>query len=738
MAALLSVVKQTGVQSNTPGHMIQMLAEKSASENILNPNVSQAVVSMESGSSVSDHDVEMVRESLTSLRDAFREVAEEINMESLLDPEHAHAVDAGLMAALAASDLGHGIKSGNDVMIPSGSKNVVAMGIPSMEDAYTDRADVSLEAFDETANTLTSYYSFEYNVKAVLQDAVGELFYPTIIESNDTSGFSITAEILRVMKSATHKTTGALTDFNFVNANSAYKDGSIIRADFHKLVPVYRGGVGDKPSFINAGELNATYLSGVTEAFTADSFGSTTSTLPLAVGKEINILGLSQTDELLSSSAMDESDSIDPAIQTENIYVGIVNGAGDAWDTVKIGTKGLAGAAWTYTLDGNFREVQNMFDVNVTVAASTIALDDSPINAAEPAIPAGHTLTLRVEGTGKGNVQTGTFSFYANRISLVSVTDAAGLAVASDASVYTDAMATVEKLSLIGIDLYAFRKQCNQRQNNQLIDITEFSQVFPVPFRSAISVDHCRNGASNGDPKDLKALLKMTKLATSGAAVRSLMDYRDRLRAYGGLIESDENMIRQWGIGAALVYKPVFIEPSAPVNVSTELNSLSTSDRPEEISSYLVGLIRDHAQTMLTESGLEASLDANDSGKLAIIVATDGNIGRYITNDMIASINGSETSTMPIKVATSLNNELRGRMIISFGLFNADRNKRPNPLNFGHMAWVPEVTVVLPVTVGGSTRSRLTVTPRFLHAATLPLMTHIEVTGLPEAIGKIS
>ncbi|EKD22582.1 MAG: hypothetical protein ACD_84C00042G0010, partial [uncultured bacterium] len=92
-----------------------------------------------------------------------------------------------------------------------------------------------------------------------------------------------------------------------------------------------------------------------------------------------------------------------------------------------------------------------------------------------------------------------------------------------------------------------------------------------------------------------------------------------------------------------------------------------------------------------------------------------------------------------VKVVSTLNQTMAGKIVMSFGVFGAGTEGVPNPMHFGAMAWKPELTLVLPINRNGATSKELTVQPSFLHVTNLPIMASLDVLGISDVIaGKVS
>jgi len=75
---------------------------------------------------------------------------------------------------------------------------------------------------------------------------------------------------------------------------------------------------------------------------------------------------------------------------------------------------------------------------------------------------------------------------------------------------------------------------------------------------------------------------------------------------------------------------------------------------------------------------------------------------------------------------------------MTFGVFDGNRNTKPNPLNFGQCFWSPTISTDVVRTVNGATTRELQTMPRYLHVVNLPLMAVVNVTSINTALGKVA
>ena len=146
--------------------------------------------------------------------------------------------------------------------------------------------------------------------------------------------------------------------------------------------------------------------------------------------------------------------------------------------------------------------------------------------------------------------------------------------------------------------------------------------------------------------------------------------------------------------------------------------------------------LRDMAFRMYRDSGYKAAADALAGGVApmpTVIIGTDPVIARYlqVTGDL-RTLGGG----LDVKIESTLNKRMAGKIIMSFGVFSEGQDGVPNPMHFGNMGWKPELTLVLPLHRNGANSKELTVQPSFLHITHLPIMASLNISGIPDVVSE--
>ena len=158
-----------------------------------------------------------------------------------------------------------------------------------------------------------------FNLLAPKQDEFGETLFPTIIVSPNEQGVTLAMKLFYVFNDFKRSTSGALANYGRKNIIRAYADTKILKNDLTKGVPVLRDGGADDNSdkFVDVADV---------PAWTED-LGSSISvtTGALKVDQKVDLIGISQTNELLASGVMGPTDSLDTFLRLKTIYIKVVD-----------------------------------------------------------------------------------------------------------------------------------------------------------------------------------------------------------------------------------------------------------------------------------------------------------------------------------------------------------------------------------------------------------------------------
>lgn len=707
---------------------------------VATPAVTAAALAMES---YSDHDIQALNTATDTLATSLESIARNLNLsiENYSPTEKRDSAyvsfankytQAQLDAAVVAGTLVGDIPSflGRKIDPVTVSTETMRVVNPVMgDDASFVRP--AMEAYDERENRNAAAYSIAYNMEAARQDEFGETFFPTIVVSPDNIGFSITVRLMVVMNDLFRKVTGELDNFNRINIIRAIADYTVLKNEMTRIVPVYREGgatVDSSANFSTAVGHSAILLEG-------ESIESG----PLLFGRKMNLLGLSQTDTLLNNGTMDVTDAIDPAIKLENIYAtfSVPDGQDTIIDVLGFSVENLPLSTFTYSVQNNYRIMSLNFETtSILITKDTLQEDKSALVALEPIKTGDLAVRLEVVISGSIDVQKGDTALYANRIAVHSITDnTTGAVLDLTAPANAAIVALFARMSLDSFTVKAYRTNSNRRQRGQLIDTTYYTELYNVPLRSPITAIHPETQDRQGDAGDLASLITATRIRTSNAAVTALLNGANLLSSYVNAKDSNNAIPDILGAGRWYVL-PKYYEET--IDMREVVDSLTSTNRPEDVQNAIVNKIRDAAYRLYTDSEYKAADDALNGGIArvpTVIIGTDPTLARYlnVTGDL-RTLGGM----FDVRIVPTLDYRMRGKIVFSFGVFDENRNVEPNPLNFGSMAWSSEVVVNLPISRNGQISRELSVSPRFMHIQNLPIMGVLNITHLEDVLNKVT
>jgi len=637
--------------------------------------------------------------------------------------------EAGIAAGVTASSIRKYMT--RDVTVQSLSRfandNTRVIGHGSLSGVANGRA-IDMQAFDEKENKNAMTYSVAYNLHAARQDEFGEAFYPTVVVTPDNVGFMMSIRLMYVFDEVRRELSGALNTFNRKNVIKAVIDATILRNDQTKIVPVYR-----KTTPAAATDSDANFASEVGTT-TIELDGQPVETGPLKIGAEFSLLGISQTEALLATGVLDQTDAVDSSIRLGAIYVKL-QGATDADDEiVKFNVDKLALSDFNVAPQGNSRMMQLNFSTNALYVTSATKQVDGTASALLAALG---TNAVRLGTMVSGSVlqDKGDTQVNATAVKVARVTDASGNILSQTAGAGQTAAAVFAGAVVIGYDLIAYRTNSNRRQRGQLIDTQYMNYLYTVPLLPPITALRPVGETETNDSALLSALITTTHVRTSNAAVTALLEAQQFLREYVNAKDGVNDAPEILGVARYLV-SPAYFEDTLDTLVN--LDSLSTGDRTTDLQNLIQNKLRDIAYRLWVASGYKAAADSLYDGaapKPTLIIGTDPILARYLTLNGDLRLVGE---TIDYKLVSTLDSRMAGKIVFSFGMESSFNSGVPNPLHFGNMAWKPELTLMMPMVRNGSNVMELTVQPSFRHVTNLPIMGMLTVTNIDKVIaGKL-
>lgn len=623
--------------------------------------------------------------------------------------------EAGAAAGLLAGDF-RTVITNKLSAVNVGTESMAVVAQQAGFDGSFDRA-FGLEAYDERDNRSATLFSIAYNMQCAKQDEFGETLFPTIVIAPDQAGIGINVNLLLVYDALERRISGEIANFAKKNVIRAVVDPDILRKDATKAVPVVRPE--SAAVFVPAAKVAPRVVKIDAEDVT---------TAPLAFGKKVDFIGLSAVDSLLSAGVMDMTDSLDPAINLTSVYVEFGN------DVVRFDVSNLPYSNFVFSVQNNYRQSNLTFETtSVLLNKASTKLDGSALDTLAGIVTDDLTIRLSLTVTGTVNIETGDTVAYCNHIGVHSVRKNGEELALTDATV-APIVAAIEAGKGLGYEILAYRSNANRRQRGQLVDQTRYTQFYNVPLRSPICTLHPTVGTGVEDTSDVEALMLLTRVRIGNEAVTALLNAAEVLGQY---IDSRDPV----GIGPDVLgvsrffVRPTFFQES--IDMNHLVDSINSNDRIDDMHAALINKIRDYAYRMYRDSEYKPAADALSGGLSPapeVIIATDPVLARYL---MISGDMRTLGAEFKCRIISTFDKRFAGKIAVTFGIFDENRNAAPNVLNFGNMIWAPEVVLVGAISRNNTINKETTVQPRYLFITHLPVMTMLQVSNVPDVFNRI-
>lgn len=574
----------------------------------------------------------------------------------------------------------------------------------------------AMESFDERELSAHLPFSVAFAAFAARQDDFAEAFFPTTVVTPDQAGLDIEITIPKVFTNSDHPTNGTPTTFDKRNLIEAAVNFNILKDEATKLVPAVAADGSNAGLFVD-------------EDIVANRFirvaGIDVPTRPLAIGKDIGLLGISAYGPLMGAGILNNTDAVDSAIVLEDLIVQFAEDEAG----VRFNTLLMPRNTFTKSVEGNYREMQLTFSSNSLVLAGDKRAVDNTTPAVVTSIATQKLkVYLSLEVAGKLNTELSSVKVGAFPVSVDKIFDENGNEVGLSAGPGLALKTALEAGKIVGYTLKTNRTNSNLRTRGHVVDTTVERERHTIPLGSPITYPSPIHAA--GRDSDIKVAINAARFRNSNLAVTALLAYRDALAAVVKGPKRADGVVPSIAGAGRWVLQPWF--EAQKLDVSESINSDKSFERAADVSLTLVNAIRDMAYRMYRDSWYQAALDSVSGGsgeKPTLLIGTDSIIERHLM------ISGDDrtfgTAFDKFKVVSSLDERVYGKIFLTFTRGSADPS---DVLSFGTHAWMPELTSALPINRAGATYREAMVQPRNLHVVKLPILGVIEVQGLSKAL----
>lgn len=716
MSALFSRKLRTGFEDNTlAGKAVQAVKKMLADGQGVQSR--DQLGSFISNESLGDNEVVAFKTAIDNYHATMSRMGPSLGLEEFTPSQ----IDSGTGAAVMSANINF-MRAQRPFVNGQSNASTTFVGLEGLSDGFSERIP-AFESYDERDNTNVVQNTVAYNMLAGRQNKFGEMFFPTVTCSPDNVGQSVTIHLTQVIDDFKREVTGAVAKYNRKNVIRAMIDATIMKNEGTRAIPVYRAQAA--AAFVDQGVIAAAAI---------NLEGESINTGPLAIGAQVDLLGLSQTDTLLAAGAMDVTDSLDPDVRLENIYLSVTIGADT--DIIRLPVSVFQHNNFIGIAQDNYRVQKLAFDpTTLVIDKNTKKLGGGNLVALAGLTTSNLQLQVGVNMSGSVNIETGDLQVFAPAVKLHAVVDTTNgnsLSYATNpAKPIADAF-LLATTKIIGYDLKAYRTNVNRRQRGQLLTTTQYTQQWAVPLRSPITSLKPVTADSQSDTADLASLVAGTFARTSNEAVSTLLLTLGLLRDFTATYK----LLPNHPVPEILGVARMLIEPTVinePLDVAAVINSVTSHEKAADIQAVMAQKIRDVVYRLYRDSGFQAVVEsqaAGVSGEPTVLIGTDPMTARYLMVDGDNRLAGPD---FKFQVQTTPDTRMQGKIVIALGYPEQATNVL-FPLHFGAMLWVPELTAVLPISRNNQISRELTVQPRFRHIVNVPVMGLIEVSGISGVI----
>ena len=599
--------------------------------------------------------------------------------------------------------------------------------IVSAEDLGIDdiTTELSTETYDGESINNALYYSVAFNILASRQDKFAETWFPTIVIDPLISGLSIDIEYTSLFTEFERdiKGTPAKDKFNKTPIIKAMYDPAVISKNKkNKAIPVLREGENDENFLTELKHQN-------------DETGVVIETAPLLFGTNRDILGLSQTDELIAKGIMDHTDTLDRTVNLSKVYYSLTGKDDDNNDVKELfvfDTSVFPHSNFTYSTQAHSKDLTLTFSTGSAVVNTTnTKTAKNAVSANLSKLAPDYSINVELVIHGDGNATYGDVVVYGTSIKMLQVRDAAGNLVPEDSDEYGAIKDLFDTIKFEGYDLEAYRTNSNLRTRGRTITTDKYTQIYQVPMRTGYTAMSPVSGFGGDTDAKLAAQIQMIGIDMSMEAVQTLIKHAERL--YNATVNGAVVIEETVGISRHFV-NTYYSETDMALDEFVD--SKSSKDRLNDIKSAFEIHLRDEVYKMWTNSNYFAAFEIlyKATGlKPTVIIGVNPRIYQYLSHNGGIDL-GDEFN---VELVSTPNPLIGDKIYMSFGIFDETRNSKPNALNFGQTVWASTITTDIPRTIGGSTSREVTNTPRYLHIPNLNVMSVTNVTGIDKVLRKV-
>lgn len=596
-------------------------------------------------------------------------------------------------------------------------------------DVIADQA-IAQEAYDAESLHEFAAYSMVYNVFAARQSPLQELFYPTITLTPDANGVQIFTRFQVYFENFRHKSDGTVENADSrIPLYQAVNDPTILFNETTRLFPVYDD---------TDAKIKANFAPGIAPR-TVTLEGRSFETAPLAVGREIGLIGISQDAIAGFTGEMGSEDQIANGARIQDIYLEIESKAGQK-SVIKYNLRNLGRTAFLGALEGlDMDTMLNFINKQLPLTGETRDVDGQPAAAlAFMRAPeyTDHILHVGINVTANLNLETGLITVnpaygqlqkYALRV------NASNIAVREvDEAVTTALKDGIKTISLIGWYPDMNRTNFNLRQRGPLCGTIERHERYVVRLNSPVSA--IAPVTETRTTSDFVAPITAVRIRNDNNAISHMFANHEALMAH---VTSYDNTLPRPDIKALGRWVMNPFADHIKVNMLDIISSTRSKNVSEDFRYAFGNLVREAIFRGLRKSLYETSLRLQtgvDGAKPTIAIGTNPTLAKHLN---VKDTAGWLGDNFPYDVVIESHEDRRlgglednvHEVFIGLTIPGSQWSPHQN----GHFLYIPELVTTITTQRQGSNSRELIVMSRCEHISLCPWSIRLTLTGVSES-----
>lgn len=575
----------------------------------------------------------------------------------------------------------------------------------------------TIENYEDSALQPTVSAAISYNLNAALQNQFSAGFFRAKSISPGSVGIVIAAEEIVIINEFNHGPNGDPIKQKGTSIIRAMSNPSLLNIDHTKIFPAL---LPDREKyFVDAAIVAPT---------TIRPLGEDIETAPLATGIDINLLSLSQSAGDMAIETLNRTDTIDPAVSMEAIYVKV----GD--DVLKFRCSNLPGIIFNYDGKSSSRRMNLGISIDSLVVTKD-TLDNSLAALVTLAAIASEPLKVRLSTYLSGYIDLDSGRVHLNKstVSVYSVTDEDDVPIAPSDARYSDLVALVEGSIVEGFDVNANKTNANRRERGILFDTRVHMQPYNVPYGPPMSILRAPGATSaSTDQKLIGNLTDISRTASNLRAPEAILAFANDMVEFANVVDDELNPPDSLGPARFLMTPYATV---GEIDLEDLVASLSTHEVGDDIAMAMINFVNSHVDELLTRTHIVDAYEKRfgAGARPTVVIGSSHKVIQALEHP-----GNSERLCPGFKVKKFATNHASWRNKADkidklFISFDNPGSPGDDPFSFGFFAWAPVTPLTLNNTQRGNTTSReLTVVPRnefYVNAVACSL---IDVVGLTE------